>query len=170
MPITLLTSAQASLIDSLKNYLPGLKKKGQPTDVNIGSTISDLQNNTVYIAKATYDFAVNGGAIGTVTLPVVIPANAVIMDGMVDVLTTFTTAGANAGTVAIQVEAANDIVAAIAVSNGGNPWNAGRHDIVPVGTAATSVKTTVARNVKVVLAVQNVTAGKMNIFLRYMQS
>ncbi|HEY3363951.1 MAG TPA: hypothetical protein VGK74_02710 [Symbiobacteriaceae bacterium] len=121
----------------------------------------------VRVARATYDFAVNGGAISAIDSGVTIPANAVILDGMVDVKTTCTTAGGDAGTMAISVEGANDIVAAIAVSNGGNPWDAGRHDVVPVGSAATAVKTTQARNVTFTIATQAFTAGKVHVFLRY---
>jgi hypothetical protein len=124
------------------------------------------------VARFTYDFAVDGGAVGNIDLPVVLPDNAIILDGLYDVLTTFTTAGADAGTVAITMgaQAANLIVVAIAVSNGANAWDAGLHDIVPVGTAATAVKLTAARAVRIVIGGQAVTAGALVGFLRYVVS
>ncbi len=121
----------------------------------------------VGLAVATYDFAVDGGAVGAHGLGVTIPDNAIILDGMVDVITTCTTAGADAGTMAIHVEGANDIVAAIAVSDVSNPWDAGLHAIVPLGTAATAVKTTAAREITATIAGQEFTAGKFVVFLRY---
>lgn len=123
--------------------------------------------NVVRVARATYDFAVNGGTIGAKDLGVTLPAKAIILDGLVDVVTTCTTAGGDAGTMAIHVEGAGDIVAAVAVSDGTNPWDAGRHDIIPVGTAATSVKTSQARNITATIAGQAFTAGKFHVFLRY---
>jgi hypothetical protein len=61
----------------------------------------------------------------------------------IDVLTTFQS-NTDAATIAIQVEGANDIVTAVAISDGANPWDAGLHDVKPVNTALTAVKTTQA--------------------------
>jgi hypothetical protein len=124
-------------------------------------------------ARAVYDFAVDGGAIGAHTLRGdVIPDNALIMGGVVDVITTCTTAGADAGTMAIRVEGANDIVAAIAVSDGTNPWDAGQKAIVPKFNTpeSTSVKTTAARAITGTIAGQAFTAGKFVVFLFYVVS
>lgn len=123
-------------------------------------------------ARVEYDFAVDGGAIGTITLrgQGALPAKAVILRGMVDVVTTVQTAGADAGTLALQAEAAGDLVAAIAVSDVSDPWDAGQHDIIPVGTAATAVKTTVARDLKLVIGGQAVTAGKLVLMVEYFLS
>jgi hypothetical protein len=124
------------------------------------------------VARIPYDFAVDGGAIGNIDLPVTLPDKAIILDGLYDVVTTFTTAGADAGTIALTMgaQAANMLVVAIAVSNGANAWDAGLHDIVPVGTAATAVKLTAARAVRIVIGGQAVTAGKLIGFLRYLVS
>lgn len=123
----------------------------------------------VYVARAVYNFAKDGGAISAIVSPVVIPARAVIIGGFVSVITTCVTAGADAGTMAISVEGANDIVAAIAVSNAANPWDAGRQPIVPKRNTpeTTSVKTTVARRVTFTIAVQAFTAGKFVVYLEY---
>lgn len=117
--------------------------------------------------RATFDFAKLGGAIGSIALPVTLPEGAIVMDGMVHVLTAVTSGGA--ATVALQLEAAGDIVAAAAVT--GAPWSTtGLKDIVPAGTAATAVKTTVARKPTVVIATAALTAGKFRVFLRYVTS
>lgn len=117
-----------------------------------------------------WDFAVDGGVIGTITLRQVnpsagpIPNGAVIEMGYVDVQTLLTSGGA--GTGAVQAESAGDMVAAAAVS--GAPWSTtGRKSIIPVGTGASSVKTTAQRSPAFVIAAVNLTAGKIQVVLFY---
>lgn len=123
----------------------------------------------VYVARAVYNFAKDGGAVGAITSPVVIPNRAVVMGGFVSVITTCTSAGADAGTMAISVEGANDIVSAIAINDASNPWDAGRKAIVPKRNTpeSTSVKTTAARRVTFTIATQAFTAGKFVVYLEY---
>lgn len=120
-------------------------------------------------ARAVYDFAVHGGAIGAKTLDDGLPDKAIICGGVIDVLTTCVTAGADAGTLAISVNGANDIVAAIAVSDVSNPWDAGRHAIVPKANTpeTTGVKLTAARAVVATIAGQAFTAGRLVVILDY---
>lgn len=122
------------------------------------------------VARATYDFAEHGGAISAINLGVTLPDNAVIVGGFVDVVTTCTTAGADAGTMALHVQGANDIVSAIAVSNAANPWDAGLHAIVPKANTpeSTGIKLTAARAITATIATQAFTAGKFNLFLYYL--
>lgn len=114
-----------------------------------------------------YDFAVDGGAIGSITLrsddgP--IPNGAIITHGLMEVDTLFTTGTAATG--AVQVEGANDIINATVVS--GAPFSTtGRKTIIPVATGATSVKTSAARSPAFVIATGTVTAGKMRVILYY---
>lgn len=125
-------------------------------------------NKKLMFAKATYDFAVHGGAIGAIGLGVFIPANAIIVDSLIQVITTCKTADADAGTMAISVLNANDIVSAIAVSDASNPWDAGLHAGVPVGSAATSIAlSTTAKEITATIATKAFTAGKFNVFLQY---
>ena len=101
---------------------------------------------------------------------VTIPALAIVVGGFFDVNTLFTSAGANTGTIAISVEAANDIQAAAAVS--GAPYSTiGRKAIVPKANTpeSTSVKTTVAREITCTVAVQALTAGKLTGYLYYVE-
>lgn len=126
----------------------------------------------VRCARATYDFAVNGGAISAINLGVYIPNKCLIVGGLVEVLTTCTTAAADAGTMAISVEGANDIVSAIAVSDVSNPWDAGKHAIIPKANTpeSTSIKTTARRAITATIATQAFTAGKFNVFLYFIES
>lgn len=121
-------------------------------------------------AVGEYDFAVDGGAIGAITLRSntmsgnVIPAGSVITHGYLEIDTLFTTG--TAATMAISAEGANDLVSATVVS--GAPYSTtGRKSIIPVATGATSVKTTVARSLVATIAVGTVTAGKGRIVVFY---
>jgi hypothetical protein len=175
-----LTDKQKKALNALEEYQPALKAQGETAGLALGDLIDEADsqlsrdaidgNRVVKTARATYDFAVNGGAISAIGLGTLIPNNAVIMSGGIDVVTTLTTAGADAGTIAISVEGANDIVAAIAVSDVSNPWDAGGQNIIPNGTGATSVKTTAEREITATIAVQAVTAGKFVVFLNYVIS
>lgn len=123
------------------------------------------------VARATYDFAEHGGAISAISLGVTIPDDAIVCGGFIDVKTTCTTAGGDAGTMAIHVQGANDIVSAIAVSDGSNPWDAGLHAIVPKANTpeSTGIKLTAARTITATIATQAFTAGKFVVFLYYLQ-
>jgi hypothetical protein len=115
--------------------------------------------------RGRYDFAVDGGAISSITISAEnIPANAIILGGVVEVDTAVTSGGA--ATLAVQVESAGDIVAAAAVS--GAPWSTtGRKSVIPAFTGATTVKTTAARGIVVVIAAATLTAGQVDVLLAY---
>ena len=135
---------------------------------------TDVRDGTAHVKKlrVTYDFAVLGGVISAITLGGFadkIPDNATVLGGIIDVLTTLTTAGGDAGTIAISVESADDVVAAIAVSDGANPWDEGLQDVIPVRTKATSFKLTAERSIVATIAGQVVTAGKFEVTLEYVE-
>lgn len=116
--------------------------------------------------RVDYSFAVDGGAVGTIALAgsTVIPAGAIVLGGLLEVTTPPTSGGA--ATIAVQVEAAGDTVAAAAIS--GAPWStAGRKSVIPVFTGATSLKTTAARDVSIVVATAALTAGAFSVYLFY---
>jgi hypothetical protein len=128
---------------------------------------SDLPG-LIHTALVYYDFATDGGATGAISLPGVIPSGAVVLGGFYNVLTTFTTAGADAGTIALSIQSANDLKTAVAVSNGANPYDAPTvGDVVPDGTGSTAIKLTADRQVTVTIAGQAVTAGLLAVCLYY---
>lgn len=117
----------------------------------------------VEVIRAKYKFSEDGGAVGTIGLmdAANVPANFVAYNGWVDVIVAPTSGGS--ATVAVQLEAANDIINAAAIS--GAPWSTtGRKAIIPVG-AATSVKTTAARNISAVIGTAALTAGEFDVYL-----
>ena len=110
-----------------------------------------------------YDFAVDGGGTGTITLrsndgP--IPIGSVILDGYLDVTTACLSA---TGTIALQAEAAADLLAATAQAG----LTLGRKSIIPAGTGATAVKTTADRQPAMVIATAAFTAGAFTLVLEY---
>src|SRR5215218_9308363 len=129
-----------------------------------GNIIGGISN--LAIAEASYSFAVSGGAVSTITLPQqdTIPSGAIVLGGLLEVVTPPTSGGA--ATIAVNVEAAGDVVAAAAI--GGAPWStAGRKSVIPVFTGATSLKTTAARSITITVTTAALTAGVFNVHLVY---
>ena len=126
----------------------------------------------IRVARATYDFAEHGGAISAIGLGVTLPDNAIVIGGFIDVVTTCTTAAADAGTMAVHIQSANDLVTATAVSAGGNIWDAGLRAITPKSNSpeSTGIKLTAAREITATIATQAFTAGKFVVFLHYVIS
>jgi hypothetical protein len=115
----------------------------------------------------SYSFAVDGGALSTITLRSndgELPNGAVVTGGYLDVTTLFTTGTSATG--ALQVNAANDLVSATIVS--GAPFSStGVKDIVPDATGSTAIKLTAARAPKLVIGTGTVTAGAFTLVLFY---
>jgi hypothetical protein len=124
------------------------------------------------VARVTFDASIAGNqSIAAHASTVLIPANAIVVGGFFDVNTVFHSAGADAGTIAISVEGANDIQTAAAVS--GAPYSTiNRKAIVPKANTpeSTGVKASVARAVTFTVAGQILSAGKLTLFLYYVVS
>ncbi len=100
-----------------------------------------------------------------------LPDNAIVKRSWREVQTTFTSPTADAATIALGIETDDvaGILAAIDIADGGNPWDAGLHENIQVGTTATmSVKTTATgRHIQAVIAVEAITAGIAAIVVEY---
>jgi hypothetical protein len=126
------------------------------------------------MAHLTYDFAVHGGAVGTINLGVnpqntasalglLIPQGANIRSAWFDVITPLTSGGA--ATIAFSSgETAADLFAATAITTAGT---AGIHDGIPNGTAANTKKTTLPRQPTLTIAAAALTAGKLVLHVLY---
>ncbi|HWA98204.1 MAG TPA: hypothetical protein VG713_06910 [Pirellulales bacterium] len=110
----------------------------------------------------------DSGATGTKTLTA-LPAGIIILDGIIDVITTFTSANDSA-TIALKAKSTGDLVSAIAISDSSNPWDAGLHAIVPDGTVTNAIKIATDGNIVLTVGTQAVTAGKLYGFLRFVRS
>lgn len=150
---------------------------GGSIEVESGGSIDDSAVATddalsnLRVARATFDFAVDGGTATAHGLGVTIPDNAIIVGGFYDVITTFTSPTTDDATLAIHVEGANDIVNAVAIDTG-TPWDAGQQAIIPKANTpeSTGVKTSAAREITVTIGVEAITAGKLVIWLYYVVS
>lgn len=139
-----------------------------------GDTYASFKAQTSKLARQLtlhYDFATDGGAIGTINLRGgQLPDNAIINNAWYEVTTTFTSA-TDAATIALGVatDDATGIEGATAISAMGNIWDAGVHDTdVDSSTASTyTTKTTAARNLVMTLAVEAVTAGALVLHIDY---
>lgn len=125
------------------------------------------------VARFTFNPTLTAGdrTIAAHGTGVTLPINAVVIGGFYEVNTAFTSAGGNAGTVAISTEGANDIVTATAVSNA-IYGTIGLKAIVPKNNTpeATGIKCTAAREITCTVAGQALTAGKLTGFLEYVVS
>lgn len=138
-------------------------------DVEITKTaLAEATGRPLLHAVATYDYDVDGGAIGTIALGKELPDNAIIVGGFVEVETTLQSA-TDAATGALSIVSANDLVSALAISNASNIWDAGRQAIIPKMNTpeSTSVKLTAANQVDFTIAVEALTAGKFHVNLFY---
>lgn len=120
----------------------------------------------ISVVRGRYSFATDGGAQGDINLTAqaLIPPNAIILGGFIEVDTAITSGGS--ATVAVKVEGGGDILAAAAI--GGAPWSTtGRKSVIPVFTGATTVKTTAARRIVATVATADLTAGAFDVVLFY---
>lgn len=142
-------------------------------------------NVALRLAQAVFNPSANTGerSIGAHGLGVYLPDNAIVLSAWVDVITTFTSAGADAGTIALHAQSANDIVAAIAISDASNVWDAGLHGSkvgafaldgnaltqIAMGAAqsASMLKLTAEREITATVATQALTAGKLVVNVLY---
>jgi hypothetical protein len=120
----------------------------------------------INIAQANYS------TVATHNLDCTLPDNCVIVRAWYYVVTTFTSgSGSDAATLQLGVNTddATGIVAAIAISDVSNPWDAGLHEAVPDGTVAnfTTQTTAQGRTIDLVIGVEALDAGEMNLFLEY---
>jgi hypothetical protein len=111
---------------------------------------------------AKYDFAVNGGAAGSIVIGN-LPIGTVILGGYMLVGTALLGVGASVG---ITVEGAGDVVAVAAIS--GAPWSTtGKKAIIPKRNTpeSTSITLTAARDILFVISGADLTAGVVTLFL-----
>lgn len=139
-------------------------------------TITQGTQVTTQRLRVTYQ-ALNAKTSGVaLSLGNSIPSGAVIKQVYYVVQTTFADSGtstdADTSTISIGANTNVDLKAAIAINNGANPWDAGIAAGIPINTAATMVKLTAARNIKVVWTAGTgnataLTAGVMDIYVDY---
>lgn len=110
---------------------------------------------------ATYDVAVQGGAsLVEHETGVSLPDGAIITRSYIDIVTALTGGGT---TIAVKTQSDNDIKTATAVGS----WGIGILEGQSTGSAATMLKMTAERGVRVKVANSALTAGKFNVYIEY---
>lgn len=125
--------------------------------------IPEASKHKVGWASVTYSVARHTGAVGAKSIGVVIPDNAVVMQGVIDVMTAILPV---ASTNAIHLQTANDILTA-----GTNVLDStGIKACTPVDTAASAIKMTADRTLTLTTTGNAITQGVFKIWIKYYQS
>lgn len=115
-------------------------------------------------ARNVYDFAVDGGAQGTLALRGdAMPSGAIVENMLIRVLTIL--AGATATVALTTGESAGDLLAASAIS--GAPWSTTGAKRGALTASSTPITLTATRTVSAVIATANLTAGKFEVITTY---
>ena len=118
--------------------------------------------------KYEFDATVDTATQGTRSMRgPALPAKAIVYGGLVRVLTAAVGVGAS---IAVQLQSANDLITAAAIS--GAPWSTtGLKAIIPVESDYTkAIITTAARTPALVITAGDITALKLELWLRYVLS
>jgi hypothetical protein len=119
-----------------------------------------------YPQSVVYDFAVDGGAIGAISiaLDTVIPTGATITNAFYEVITAPTSGGSATIAIGVSTDDPAGLKAATAIAS----YTLGYGDLLPDNTAANfTTKTTGDRNIVITIATAALTAGKINVFFTY---
>lgn len=141
-----------------------------------------------YIVKGTFD-ATSGKAIASHNIlddkgqRIIIPSGAVVTKAEYNVRTTFTDGASDTATIALTLQSAGDIKAAISIAAAGDVWDAGAHAGLPgnyaldgnaltaiamaAAKAASYIVTTADRTLIATVATAALTAGVLDIYLEY---
>ena len=135
------------------------------------SSVFKLVGGEEHILAATYEVAVDGGTHNSAYgLGVSLPDNAVVTRSWYEVFTNFSSAtGAASVGLSIPTDDAQGLVAFTIISSTGTAFNAGYHEGIQVGSAATfAEKTTAEREITFDIAsTENLLAGKGTFFIEY---
>lgn len=147
------------------------------TDINNANNANPAKlnakdhGNKYGAGKCVFDPSANSDdrSIAAHTCGLKIPKEAIVKFAAYKVLTTFTSA-TDAATIAVSIVSANDVVSAVAISNGGNPWDAAvAQETVPkIETSSTWLTTTAESDVTFTVAVEALTAGKLVIWVEWL--
>lgn len=137
--------------------------------------LGDELHEKTQVTKLTYDFSVQGGAVGAINLlrdvdkidtadnRLVLPEGAIIKQVMVDVLTAMASAGGT-GTIALDSEGAGDLLAAVDADT-----LSGLVAGIPDNAVANMIKTTAERTVTLTVGTEALTAGKIDVYVEWLR-
>lgn len=127
---------------------------------------SITNQNALQCLAAQFDSAVHGTAVGDYGLRVRLPKGAIVINAFARVLTAFTSTNSTA-TIAVKVEAANDIFMAAAVSGAPFSTTGMKLAIPDLATVADYKVATAEREVTLSIAVEAILGGKADFYIMY---
>jgi hypothetical protein len=162
VPLTVqgVSGQTANLVEVLDSNGAYLQQIG-PTQVSPFGLGGNLR-----MARAKYNFAVDGGAVGLITPAVnaIIPDNAIIIGGIANPTTALV---GSSSTISIGTSAGSSASALKAATAEATYSIDAVLPLVPVFTAASAVKLTAAGSITITVAVGALTAGVMEITVFY---
>lgn len=127
-------------------------------------------SNKVQLLKCRFDISVLGGTTGTAKVlkavdgsKCMLPSKAVVINGMIDVITAPVAPLPATISVGTGLEVTNDLVSGTSVSS-----FTGRQNLIPVHTAVTAIKLPADRTPVVKINTAAITVGKFNVFIEYL--
>lgn len=167
------TTDKTSIVAAI-NEVRGLSTAATKADVR--TALTDASNDAdnfgaKLVACGTFDPSTNAGerTVGTHAFGPTLPDKAIVVRSWYKVVTTFESATSDAATVGLgfATDGATGVKAAVAISNGANAWDAGLHDGLQDNAAANMIALTAARQMLATIAVEDVTAGKLRLYVEY---
>lgn len=159
------TAHAASLADtSAAEFAINHGNVGSFGKLQLGTSLEKSQEHSL---KCVYDFTKQGGAVSTINLldplgkACVLPNKAIIRDVLIDVVTNPTSGGLATLAVGSGVSTV-DLLAATAKAS-----VTGLMAGIPVGSAATAIKLTADHTPTVTIGTAALTAGKLNVHIKY---
>lgn len=161
------TADALQIVDSDDVLLASINSAGQLIQLAGAAAAAPFGlGGALQMARAKYDFAVDGGAIGVITLATnaIIPANAILLGGVINPTTAPVGATATIGFGTLAGSSAASLKAATAIAT---YTLDSLLPVIPVFTAGSAFKMTAAGAITMSIAVANLTAGVIEITLFY---
>jgi len=127
---------------------------------------NEVMSTKIFWARCKYDFAVDGGAQGAITLApnTIIPDNSLILGAYMNVIVAPTSGGA--AEAALHVNAAGDLDAAGVISAA--PWSTTGRKVLDHALGSAPIELTADRNVTLTITVADLPAGEVDILIAYL--
>jgi len=130
---------------------------------------NDVGTSRIRMVSVLYDFLVDAGAQGTIALDDTFPDNSTIIRAYYEVLTALTSGGLATVAFGIETDDVAGLLAATAFDNAA--FSVGYHAFLPDGTVANfTTKSIAIRDLIMVIASADLTAGKIQIWYEYITS
>ena len=127
---------------------------------------NEIVRAPIFWARAKYDFAVDAGGQGAITLfpAVAIPSGSIVLGVYINVKTALTSGGA--ATCALHVNAADDIDTAGVISAA--PWSTTGLKAADLALGSNPVQLTADRNITLTIGAADLTAGVFEVLVSYL--